>query len=320
MNISRKLIKLVEDIEDGYESSKPAGMSGLASRRSGMSASLGMGASGMGAPMDDTLAGFDTDPMSSDIDVEDGDNGATVTVATPKGTSVTVTEAMRRRRALREKKNRQLREGFFKTTGDVRNFYNGDDPNEIVRKRQEANWMNEEDETPDEDVTMSSVSGRDGRRVTGTLTDDNGTAFDIDGTLAFSGDDFEIEDVNLDNISAGGATSDDNSETEEPDATDEETTDGLQKDENAEVTFEERYGRRNEAKSLISKDPIGELLALRSSGKSGRSSSEIGKPHKDPVKKVSNNSLQNRQLDITKMKQGLSDLKDGHYQTKPESE
>ena len=331
-SISRNLIKLCEEIEFEDGVGTPSGRP--ASSRSGRS-----GMSGMNSPLpaDDYDMGMDdmsdmpmgNDPLDmpmtdTDIDVTDSGDGANITIATPKGTSVTVTEA--RRRKLREaRKRRSMREGFFKTNADIENLYKGDDALSVFDKRDKAKWMCENDEggeavETEEEVTMSSTSGKDGRHVSGTVSDANGKSYDIDGTLSFSGDDLLIDDVNLDAVSSSGSGSE-MEETEEVDTTEETSETGLEKNPDADITFEEKFGRKNENNnSLIAKmkDPIGDMLNLR---KSSVDSPFAGKPHHGPVKRVHDNSLQNRkEVDIKKGNPSQTDTKAPRYQTKTASE
>lgn len=354
MSISRNLIRLVEDIENEEDEFLASGSSGsdMLSFTSGSPSGSGMSSrssmSSRDVMMDDPIDATDTpapmldtgdvdpldaepmpmdDPMTASVDMapemdlpEDKPNtGATVTIATQKGTNVTVSEMWNSR----PKRQRRISEAFFKTPGDVNNFYNGDDPDTIFRKRDEANWMNEAEEDPDgqeqaDDYTMST-SGSDGRKVKGSVTDDNGTQFDIDGTLAFSGDDLEIEDIDLEAVSSNGGNQDNSGDTQEdPDATD--NSNGLQKSSNAETVFEERLLVNEDNQKPVTIDPIGDMMALKAR-KSGKEDPMLGKPRKDPVRKVTDNSLKNRrEFEIEKMRKGLEGLKDARYQTKPESD
>lgn len=336
-SISRNLIKICEEIEfedgiGGTPSGRPM------SSRSGRSGRSGM--SGMNTPLpaddfDDSIGMGDMDDMpmendpldmpmtDTDIDVDSTGDGANITIATPKGTSVTVTEARKRklRESLKRRNGRRpVHEAFFKTHKDVENLYNGDDALTIHRKREESKWMNEADEEIEatEEVTMSSTSGKDGRHVSGTVSDANGKSYDIDGTLSFSGDDLLIDDVNLDAVSSSGSGME---EVEEIETTEETSDTGLEKNPDADITFEEKFGRKNESQSLIAKmkDPIGDMLNLRKSGTDVPPAP--GKPHHSPVKRVHDNSLHNRkEVDIKKGNPSQADTKAPRYQTKPATE
>lgn len=332
-SIFRNLIKMCEEIEFEDGIGTPSGRP--MSSRSGRSGMSGMNSplppddfdDGMGMDnMDDMPMGNDPLDMpmtDTDIDVESNGDGANITIATPKGTSVTVTEA--RRRKLRESRNRKsmrrpVSEAFFKTKADIENLYNGDDALTIHRKREESKWMNEAEEEEiqaTEEVTMSSTSGKDGRHVSGTVSDANGKSYDIDGTLSFSGDDLLIDDVNLEAVSS------DAPEEEVTEIETEETSEtGLEKNPDMDITFEEKFGRKNESQSLIAKmkDPIGDMLNLRKSGTDVPPAP--GKPHHSPVKRVHDNSLHNRkEIDIKKKGDpSQADTKAPRYQTKPATE
>lgn len=318
MSISRRLINLVEDIESGIE--PKSNRSGRSSHEDIMDTMEMEVTSTREMPVepavDDAMADMSMEPLEPatldmDVDTElQTETPATVTVSTPKGTSVTVTENHRKPMSHAEALRRRMAEGFFKTTGDIKNFMNGDSLEEVMRKREEAFWMNEsEEEEETEEVTIedTSVEEKDGRRVSGSVTDSTGNEFDIEGLLAFSGDDLQIEDIEL---GASGSGAEEFEETEE--STEE---DALKKKSGDDVTFEERYSAKNE--SSVMKDPIGDVLKLRASS---HEHSQVGKPHKDPVKQVQDNALKNnRKLDIAKLRQSLADLKDGKYQTKGES-